>query len=194
MTRPTAPGDSVTMKPASIAPSFRSRPVWHGGDGSPRLSRPRQVLARDRSLGHCVRHTADERRAAFRGTASLRAPGRSRCLPTLNRYALRKVSESALSWIRSGRAIDQRRALSSRACGPAYARTNSSCAQLRSLFVREKELAVVATRASFRRFPSSHRADAYRVKLIVTVTRTGTGTPFRRVGVYSHCRTASSAA
>ena len=44
-------------------------------------------------------------------------------------------------------------------------------------------------------FPSSHRADAYyRVKLIVTVTRTGTGTPFRRVGVYSHCRTASSAA
>ena len=34
----------------------------------------------------------------------------------------------------------------------------------------------------------------YRVKLIVTVTRTGTGTPFRRVGVYSHCRTASSAA
>ena len=34
----------------------------------------------------------------------------------------------------------------------------------------------------------------YGVKLIVTVTRTGTGTPFRRVGVYSHCRTASSAA
>ena len=43
--------------------------------------------------------------------------------------------------------------------------------------------------------PSSHRADAYcRVKLIVTVTRTGTGTPFKSVGVYSHCRTASSAA
>jgi len=33
-----------------------------------------------------------------------------------------------------------------------------------------------------------------RVKLIVTVTSTATGTPFRRVGVYSHCRTASSAA
>jgi hypothetical protein len=34
----------------------------------------------------------------------------------------------------------------------------------------------------------------YRVKLIVTVTRTGTGTPFSSVGVYTHCRTASSAA
>jgi hypothetical protein len=43
--------------------------------------------------------------------------------------------------------------------------------------------------------PVLHRADAdYRVKLIVTVTRTGTGTPFKNVGVYSHCRTASSAA
>jgi len=49
--------------------------------------------------------------------------------------------------------------------------------------------------ASFRRFPSSHRADAYcRVNLTVTVMRTDTGTPFSRVGVYSHCRTASSAA
>ena len=39
------------------------------------------------------------------------------------------------------------------------------------------------------------RRCAYcRVKLIVTVMRTGTGTPFSRVGVYSHCRTASSAA
>jgi hypothetical protein len=43
--------------------------------------------------------------------------------------------------------------------------------------------------------PSSHCANAdYRVKLIATVMSTGTGTPFRRVGVYSHCRTASSAA
>ena len=62
---------------------------------------------------------------------------------------------------------------------------------------RAAKLAAVCdqTRASFRRFPSSPRADAcYRVKLIVTVTSTGTGTPFKRVGVYSHCRTASSAA
>ena len=52
-----------------------------------------------------------------------------------------------------------------------------------------------ATRACFRRFPSSHRADAYcSLKLIVTVMTTGTGTPFSSVGVYSHCRTASSAA
>jgi hypothetical protein len=42
---------------------------------------------------------------------------------------------------------------------------------------------------------SARSNDAYyRVKLIVTVTRTGTGTPFRRVGLYSHCRTASNAA
>ena len=40
-------------------------------------------------------------------------------------------------------------------------------------------------------FPSG---QPYRVKLIVTLTTTGTGTPFRRVGKYSHCRTASSAA
>ena len=41
-----------------------------------------------------------------------------------------------------------------------------------------------ATLASFRRFRSSHRADAYcRVKLTVTVMSTGTGTPFSRVGV-----------
>ena len=39
------------------------------------------------------------------------------------------------------------------------------------------------------------RADTYyRVKEILTVTRTGTGTPFSKVGRYSHCRTASSAA
>jgi len=36
-------------------------------------------------------------------------------------------------------------------------------------------------------FRWSHGRDAsYRVKLIVTVTTTGTGTPFKSVGVYSH--------
>jgi len=59
----------------------------------------------------------------------------------------------------------------------------------------EKSRAPKQPRASFRRFASCHRANGYYgVKLIVTVTRTGTATPFRRVGVYSHCRTASSAA
>jgi len=52
-----------------------------------------------------------------------------------------------------------------------------------------------ATRVCFRRSPFPHRADAYcSLKLIVTVMTTGTGAPFRSVGVYSHCRTASSAA
>jgi hypothetical protein len=37
-------------------------------------------------------------------------------------------------------------------------------------------------------------ADYGRVKLIVIVVRTGTGTPLSSVGLYSHCRTASSAA
>ena len=50
--------------------------------------------------------------------------------------------------------------------------------------------ATVVVRAGQGFVPGSY----YRVKLIVTVTRTGTGTPFRRVGVYCHCRTASSAA
>ena len=52
-----------------------------------------------------------------------------------------------------------------------------------------------AARASFGWFPSLAAVDAYyRLKLIVTVKITGTGTWFRRVGVYSHWRTASSAA
>ena len=39
------------------------------------------------------------------------------------------------------------------------------------------------------------RRDAsYRLKLIVTVMITGTATPLRSVGLYSHWRTASSAA
>jgi hypothetical protein len=39
------------------------------------------------------------------------------------------------------------------------------------------------------------REDAsYLLKLIVTVMITGTATPFRNVGLYSHWRTASSAA
>ena len=37
-------------------------------------------------------------------------------------------------------------------------------------------------------------ASCYRVKLTVMVVRTGTGTPFSSVGMYSHCRMASSAA
>ncbi len=40
-----------------------------------------------------------------------------------------------------------------------------------------------------------HRVASYcKVKFTVTVMMTGTGTPFSSVGVYSHCRTASSAA
>ena len=55
-----------------------------------------------------------------------------------------------------------------------------------------------ATRAPSLQAVSVRRAagdDApYRVKLIVTVMTTGTGTPLRRVGEYSHFITASSAA
>jgi hypothetical protein len=53
-----------------------------------------------------------------------------------------------------------------------------------------------ATRASFRRLLAlPARGDAsYRLKLIVTVMITGTATPLRSVGLYSHWRTASSAA
>ena len=42
--------------------------------------------------------------------------------------------------------------------------------------------------------PTGSRRSAYRAKLIRTIVVTGTGTPFRSVGMYSHCRTASSAA
>lgn len=41
---------------------------------------------------------------------------------------------------------------------------------------------------------SAGRPGYRRVKLIETVMTTGTGLPFSSVGLYSHCRTASSAA
>jgi len=62
---------------------------------------------------------------------------------------------------------------------------------------QEKDGSVTVPRAhcgSISTAPTGSRSSAYRAKLIRTIVVTGTGTPFRSVGMYSHCRTASSAA